>query len=158
MEALGRKLPALWATSIICVARCLTTFAYADPVWISIQGRTEFADVNDQLQVLANSNGHRTENQFCVVGQQDGHYVQAYVYWPDENKLILWEPHLYDNQALVGSKRYLDLTRDVVAGDDVHGSTYLLTRADADAILLACHLHGEQFMIKRERAPGQSNG
>ena len=121
--------------------------AAASPTWVTIHGQSRFSNVHAQLQALTDINGTRDRNEFCVVGQQDGRYRQAYVYWPTENKLILWIPHLYDDQALVRSKRYLDLTRDVVPGNDVHGSTYLLTRTDADAIIHACHARGETFTI-----------
>ena len=135
-----------------------TTLADASPTWVTIHGQPRFSDVRSQLQALADTNGTQDRNEFCVVGQQDGRYHQAYVYWPTENKLILWIPHLYDDQALVRSKRYLDLTRDVVSGNDVHGSTYLLTRADADAIIHACHATGETFTILKSPAREATHG
>ncbi len=99
--------------------------------------------------MLVNVNGHQKTNEFCVIGQQDSTSLQAYVYWPTEQKLILWVPHLYDDEALVTSDRYLDLKRDVVAGNDVHGSTYLVTRSFVNAILQACREHGDKFTIQK---------
>ena len=132
--------------------------AAASPTWVTIQGQPQFSDVRSQLQALVDTNGTRDRNEFCIVGQQDGRYRQAYVYWPTENKLILWIPHVYDDQALVRSKRYFDLTRDVVSGNDVHGSTYLLTRIDADAIICACHARGETFTILKSPAHEAPHG
>lgn len=99
--------------------------------------------------MLVNVNGRQKTNQFCVIGQKGDTSVQAYVYWPTEQKLILWVPHLYDNEALVTSDRYLDLKRDVVDGNDVHGSTYLVTRSFVNAALKACQEHGEKFTIHK---------
>ncbi len=132
--------------------------AAASPTWVTIHGQPRFSDVRSQLQALADINGTQDRNEFCVVGQQDGRHRQAYVYWPTENKLILWIPHLYDDQALVRSKRYLDLRRDVVPGNDVHGSTYLLTRTDADAIIHACQATGETFTILKSPVRKASHG
>jgi hypothetical protein len=96
-----------------------------------------------------NVNGHEKANRFCVVGQKDSRSIQAYVYWPTEQKLILWVPHLYDDEALVTSDRYLDLKRDVVEGDDVHGSTYMVTRSFVNAAVEACREHGDKFTIQK---------
>ncbi len=115
--------------------------------WVPIRHIPGFSDVKAQLQMLVNVNGHKKNNQFCVIGQKDNASVQAYVYWPTENKLILWVPHLYDDKALVTSDRYLDLKTDVVEGNDVHGSTYLITRSFVNAILKACDEQGDKFTI-----------
>ncbi|WP_234730741.1 hypothetical protein [Acidocella facilis] len=123
--------------------------ATADQGWISIEHLSAFSDVQAQLQTLVNINGRKKMNHFCVVGHKDGDEVQAYVYWSTEEKLILWVPHLYDDEALVTSDRYLDLKRDVVDGNDVHGSTYMVTRAFVNKTLQACRNYGETFEIKK---------
>ncbi len=119
--------------------------------WVSIRTIPAFADVQAQLQTLVNINARQSTNRFCVVARRDGGILEAEVYWATEDKLILWLPHLYDNEALVDSNRDLDLRRDVVPGNDVHGSTYEITQADADAILTACRRHGDQFVILKAK-------
>jgi hypothetical protein len=128
--------------------------AVAAPHWVSIDRLPAFSDARSQLQVLVNLNGHAISNRFCVVGQQDGRYESAYVYWPTENKLILWEPIQDDAQAIVDSRRYLDLKRDVIANDTDSTSTYLLTRAEVGHILAACRTYGQIFVVERTQPDG----
>lgn len=50
------------------------------------------------------------------------------MHWPQRNELILWE--LQDSpRALIESRGSLSQKTDVVEGDDVDGSTHLLTRS-----------------------------
>lgn len=120
--------------------------------WFSPRNNALFADARAQLQVLVDDDGHHVANRFCIVGERIGSTVQAYVHWPTENRLILWEPQQDNPRAIVGSRRNLDLTRDVVDGNDVEGSTYRLTRATANGILHACRENGTQYLVtKRER-------
>ena len=118
--------------------------------WFSIRGRPEFADVQAQLQVVVDEHAHQRTNRFCVVGEAVEGSTEAWVYWPDDGKLILWRPDRDNPHAIAGSKRYLDLRRDVIAGDDVHGSTYLLTRATADEKIRACEQHGEAYTVDKQ--------
>jgi hypothetical protein len=137
------------ALSFACAALTTACGARAAWEWVSVRHFPAFSDIQSQLQVLVNVNGHEKTNQFCVIGQKDSHSVQAYVYWSTEQKLILWVPHLYDDEALVTSNRYLDLKRDVVDGNDVHGSTYMVTRSFVSTTLQACSDHGDKFTIQK---------
>ncbi len=96
-----------------------------------------------------------TANQFCVVGEKGAGFMEAWVYWPSANKLILWLPDRDNPHAIAGSKRYLDLTRDVVNGTDVHGSTHMLTRATADQKINGCKQHGDTFTIEKTAKGGE---
>ena len=122
--------------------------------WFPVGTNQWFADVHAQLQVLVDKNGRRETNRLCVVGEEADGVLQAYVYWPEESKLILWVPDRYDSQAIVHSRRYLDLKRDVVEGDDVHGSTYLLTRATANSKIRACQRFGTTYRLERRAGSG----
>ncbi|QYE35859.1 hypothetical protein KZX46_07890 [Polymorphobacter sp. PAMC 29334] len=142
--------------SIRACALILVTVQLSSPAsagneirWFSVLGQTEFSDVRSQLQVLTNELGHAQKNRFCVVGQVVGRDRQAYVQWLTANKLILWEPQESNPRAIAGSRRYLDLDRDVVAGNDVDGSTYQLTRATANRIVRACRKFGNTFTVER---------
>ena len=135
-------LPLLLATAAVAQPRDLTR-------WFAVANNPSFADVRKQLQVLVDARGHRRRNRLCVVGQESKGYRQAYVHWPAEDKLILWEPQSDNSRAMLNSRRFLDLRRDVVTGDDVHGSTYLLTRSDADQTIAACRRYGTIFIIVR---------
>jgi hypothetical protein len=122
--------------------------------WFSIHSRPAFADVQAQLQVVVDEHAQQDKNRFCVVGETVGARAEAWVYWPAGGKLILWRPDRDNPHAIAGSNRYLDLKKDVVAGDDVGGSTYKLTRADADETINACARHGDHYMIAKR--PGSN--
>ena len=121
----------------------------SESIWFSVRGKTDFADVAEQLQVVVDEHATTPASQFCVVGERVGSVDEAWVYWPADNKLILWLPDRDNPHAVAGSKRYLDLSRDVVDGADVHGSTYMLTRATANGKIDACKQHGDIFTVEK---------
>ena len=139
-----------WAafTVLLVLAMLAPVAARTAGHWFSIRGRPEFADVQAQLQVVVDEHAHQRTNRFCVVGEMVEGSTEAWVYWPEEGKLILWRPDRDNPHAIAGSKRYLDLKRDVVEGNDVHGSTYRLTRATADEKIQACRQRGEIHTIE----------
>ena len=150
-----RILSAATALSLVTMSHLAVAKPEAASAWFSITGQPDFADVTEQLQVLVDEHASRPANRFCVVGEKAPGFKEAWVYWPDDNKLILWLPDRDNPHAIAGSKRYLDLTRDVVDGTDMHGSTYRLTRATANQKIDACKLHGETFtVIKTARSGG----
>ncbi len=124
--------------------------------WVSIKTLPGFGDAQAQLQALVDKNGHQATNRLCVVGQRDGAHFQAEVYWPSENKLILWVPNINDPETLIHSRRYLDLKRDVRA--DVGTSTYLLSRSFVDETLHACAGKGDHFVIHRASGTVPNDG
>ncbi len=91
---------------------------------------------------------------FCIVGYDNGQNVkQAYVYWREGQKLILWEgtrlPE-YAAESIVNSRSQLDLTKDVVKSEaDIAGSTYLVTEAWVASIKNDCKKKGAKYSIKR---------
>ena len=145
---------------VLAVVACLPALAsaHAGYEWVSIRTLSDFTDTKAQLQALIDANGRAATNRLCVIGQRDGRYQQAYVYWPSENKLILWTPDATDPETLVHSRRYLDLTRDVVKGNDVHGSTYLLPQTFVDETLKACAEKGDHYTITKSTKHGTTHG
>ena len=131
--------------------------AHAEEHWFPISSNVDFADVRAQLQVVVDEHAHQRQNSFCVVGEGSSGDEEAWVYWPQENKLILWLPDRDNPHAIAGSKRYLDLSRDVVAGNDVHGSTYLMTRQAVREKIQACRQHGEIYSVDKP-ARGAGHG
>jgi hypothetical protein len=116
--------------------------------WYSIKAYRDFADVRRQLQQLVDADAVAPRNRFCVVGQHVSGDRQAYVHWPARNKLILWEPR-DDPRAVLHSRRYLDLHRDVA--DDPGGSSYILTRDFVAEVIAACRRVGDTFVVQRTR-------
>lgn len=92
---------------------------------------------------------------FCVVGYrfEDGSTL-AWVHWQEGRMLLLWEgsdPEARED-ALVRSRRQLSLDTDVVpTEDEVHGSTYLLTKPWVDALLADCARAGFRYTAKARR-------
>lgn len=146
------------AARYFLVAGCLAAIApaYAEAAWVSIKTLPGFGDANAQLQALVDKNGHQTINRLCVIGQRDGAHFQAEVYWPSENKLILWVPNINDPETLIHSRRYLDLKRDVRAS--VGTSTYLLSQSFVAETLQACSTKGDHFVIEKASKPVPNDG
>jgi len=144
-------------SALLGMALLVPLAAQAAERWFSVRGKTEFSDVEAQLQIVVDEHARQNSNRFCVVGEDVRGVAEAWVYWPQSGKLILWRPDHDNPHAIAGSNRYLDLRRDVVAGDDVHGSTYKLTRATADEKIRACARHGDQYTIQR-RASNVAHG
>lgn len=105
----------------------------------------ELGDPVPSLRALVGAK--RGPQHFCVVAyrDQDGPpHAWAWVHWSEARKIILWE----GGDTLIHSRRDLDLDRDVVPTlDDVHGSTYLITRAWLEETLADCAKHGTRFVI-----------
>lgn len=135
--------------SLLAILVC-PSLAFAATPWFSVSRKPAFADVLAQLQVVVDEHAEQARNRFCVVGEMVGSSEEAWVYWPDGNRLILWRPDRDNPHAIAGSNRSLDLKRDVVAGNDVGGSTYKLTRAEADETIRACALHGDNYVIEKQ--------
>jgi hypothetical protein len=106
-----------------------------------------FADANRMLQAYAKTNSHNKTNTFCVLGvtADDKSHV-AWIIWKQKAQMILWEGQDL-NKA--GSRRVLDLKKDVVKTQtDVGSSTYLVTRDWVDQIEKACAKDGEKIEIR----------
>ncbi len=141
----------LTLSSLLCIAQ-----AAAASQWVSIKTLPGFSDVQDQLQALVNENGHDLINNLCVVGEKNGNNFQAEVYWPEENKLILWVPNINDPKTLIHSNRYLDLLSDV--RNNVGTSSYLVSRSFVKKVLSACREKGDHFVIKKRMDTDPNHG
>jgi len=116
--------------------------------WFSPTADPQFRDARAQLQVLIDEDAKQRENQFCLVGESGQGYRNVWVQWLTQGRLILWEPQ-QNPKAIWESRRNLSLTKDVVAGADAGGSTYLMTRADVNRIIAACQRLGVRYTIER---------
>lgn len=145
-----------WRAKVVLLAFVMfampTPGAASASQWFSVRRDPLFADVRAQLQVLSDEDGRTPDNRFCVVGERVDGGKQAYVHWLTRNRLILWEPQQGNPRAIAGSRRNLDLGRDVVTGNDVAGSTYMLTRASANRIIRACQKAGTRYRLTRKAA------
>jgi hypothetical protein len=84
----------------------------------------------------------------CVLGERDAAGERtASVWWREGARIIVWEGR---DSKLATSVSNLDLRRDVVAGeDDLHGSTYLVTRQWVSDFQARCKRSGRSFIVRR---------
>ena len=113
-----------------------------------------FADAPAVLGRLAKRKAHKSINHFCAIGYQEpGTHGIVWVYWKEDNALILWEANTDKDFHLEYSNRYLHLNKDVVATEaEVAGSTYIVTRAWVHMIVTDCAARGSQFVIDKRNA------
>ncbi len=118
--------------------------------WIQVSRFSQFVTLQKQLQDLVNTDGHVKLNRFCVIGQQDGAYLAAYVYWPAQNKLIFWLPDPYNqyvSDALTNSPVSIDLARDLRDKEDANNIGNEMERSTALKVIEACRKFGSIYTI-----------
>ncbi len=112
------------------------------------------------LERLVLENGTENVNHFHITGYRFAdEYNHAWVYWVEGRALILWEPTAYPEYSvsLSTSRRYLSLDKEVVPFEkDLHGSTYLVTRAWANSVIRDCMKRGDHFLIYKPRKSGKA--
>jgi hypothetical protein len=106
-----------------------------------------FRDYKHVLTEFAHKHRPKAENDFCI----SAFYTRddrksAWVIWRQGRQMILWEgqPDLDD------SRRDLHLASDVVpTEDDLHGSTYRVTKAWVERMTAACEQSGVKVHVPR---------
>jgi hypothetical protein len=80
-------------------------------------------------------------NDFCVLGYKTRDELKnAFVVWRQGRQIIVW---FGGDQALSASQRILRLNKDVVPTEsDLHGSTYLVTKAWVNEVTTTCDRSG----------------
>ena len=114
-----------------------------------------FINVKNILNDLVKYGHGPSINNFCVIAyeskeKQSPNY--AWVYWKEKDAMILWEPvEIGEKVDLTYSRRYLDLTKDVVNNEEeLHGSTYKVTRNWVDNTLSECKKYGQEYIINNQ--------
>jgi len=120
--------------------------------WVQIAKYPQFSAIKTQLQYLVDQHGKQEENQFCVVGQTDGKFLAAYVYWMTDDQLIFWLANKYDiyeSDALSDSPVQIDLKNGLREAEDAADDRDEMQRSYVQAILRACKVSGQNFVIKK---------
>lgn len=89
------------------------------------------------------------ENDFCEVGltASDGS-KSVWVIWDQGRQMLLWE----GQPALSMSRRIIRLKSDVVPKEeDLHGSTYRVTKAWVEEITATCDRSGVKIRVPKRR-------
>ena len=138
---------------LLVVLTIIFSHSLASAQTVSVRNAPGFADLEAALKELVTQESTHSTNLFYVspVELDPSAPSTAWVYWPNKKALILFEPGAgYDPKlSLVWSRRYLDLKRDVVPTiKEVAGSNFLLSRAEAAAIVASCK-SGDKFVIEK---------
>ena len=114
----------------------------------------DFANPKAALERLVAKRGRKESNTFCVIGYrfEDGSDL-AWVYWPENQAMILWELTTEGVPDLALSKRYLRKNEDVVANESaLGGSSYFVTQDWWNGTIADCNKFGEHFSIRKPQA------
>ncbi|PXA98052.1 hypothetical protein DMC47_10695 [Nostoc sp. 3335mG] len=113
----------------------------------------DFGDATPALRKLIAAARPRAigPQHFCIIGYRYGHNKIAWVHWRERRRLIFWrggsDPE-YRSDAIVNSRRQLDLDKDVVPTDaDIGSSTYLISRTWLDEKLGDCAAKGTRYVV-----------
>jgi hypothetical protein len=120
--------------------------------WVPISHYPQFATVKDQLQDLVDHDATQKINKFCVIGQKDGAFLGAYVYWLTEDQLIFWLPNPNDideSDALTYPTVGIDLKHGLRDEEDAKDDRDEMQRSYAETILQACQDSGQNFVINK---------
>lgn len=156
------SLPGRRFAHLLQIAVCLSWMGQAlaqkqepEPSLFSIRQHSGYPEPGKSLELLVRTHGTRRTNHFCVIGRRvPGSFEHAWVHWKEGRALILWEPTSDPSyqRRLSGSRRYLDLDRDVVASkEEIGGSNYLVTREWVNQITSQCDAHGDKFVVLKPR-------
>jgi hypothetical protein len=126
--------------------------------WVSITKFSQFSDVKAQLQYLVDHIALQKINSFCIIGQKDGAFLGAYVYWRTENQLIFWPPSPSDDNFILA---YPDVQIDLKHGlrdeEDSEDDRNEMQRSYAEAILKACQKSGQNFIVTKSNGKNITN-
>jgi hypothetical protein len=120
--------------------------------WVRVNEFSQFSSIKLQLQTLVDTQGRSRSNDFCVIGQKDGNYLAAYVYWATENRMIIWNPDPNDfsePHGLANSYSSVDLKTGAVDREFYSRTITEMPRSYADKILRACRASGQKFSITK---------
>ena len=137
------------ALPLISALPCLAQTS-AEPV-LDIASTPAFANFRQLIDAYMQRKKPKGAQDFCVVAYTYSDQSQAaWVIWKQGNKLILWEP---GDDALSHSRRILDLKHDVVDSEnDLHGSTYLVTKAWVKQLQADCERAGVKLSLPANKA------
>ena len=107
-----------------------------------------------KLRDLVDHDAIQKTNKFCVIGQKDGAFLGAYVYWQTEDQMIFWLPDPKNNyvpDALTDSPVQIDLKHGLRDEEDVKYDQYNdeMQRSYAESILQACKKSGQDFIVNK---------
>lgn len=136
--------PLFALTFALCAGAPLRLAHGADapaPTTFRLASDPAFAHYQAPLLAYLRSQHAPHDWQVCIIGEQAADGTRwAWVIWPRGQRMILWGGGA---STLIGSRRILDLTADVVASEDqLHGSSYRVTRTWVAQQMSRCRRSG----------------
>jgi hypothetical protein len=129
-----------------------------------IQGDPRFAYAAEAVQALADIYGEPGKHHFCIVGIA-GSPNAAWVHWREGKRLTYWTPMGEDvsedvlHKDLILTADHVRLDSGVVDSEEEIGtSTYLVTRAWANAIIEGCQAVGEELEVVKRTEDHNQDG
>jgi hypothetical protein len=121
---------------------------------IDLAHDSSFPKIQDVLSALVAKEGaQKSDNSFCVVGYANNDEQYAWVYWPQGDAIILWEPQTTAIADLTLTRRYLHLKTDIAIDDNVPGyqtSMYMEDLGWLTSVLHDCATRGLTFTIPKQ--------
>jgi len=106
----------------------------------------DFKGYRETVTHFALKHRPKAANNFCIIGYSTDNTKSAWVWWRERQEIILWEA----GGDLDHSRRTIHLKSDVVATDeDLHGSTFLVTRSWVNALKQNCEREGVKVHTRR---------
>ncbi len=126
--------------------------------WSRIDSVQGFAGWRAQLQHMADQ-GATPINHMCIVvatySRPSIHdtTIWGYLYWREAHRLYTLDRSDEPMSDLSIFKEPLDLRTDVVRTErDIHGSTFLVTRAWVNDVLRHCAMSGAEVVLRKSHA------
>lgn len=123
----------------------LSAMAQSVPTYFKLSSNPAFAKYRPALVDYLRGQHYRKATRFCLFGSKDDSGATATVIWPDGQQIIDWGGN---DSALADSTSIVHLKTDVVPTEnDLHGSTYLVTRQWVKDQQTLCRQYGEMVQV-----------
>jgi hypothetical protein len=118
----------------------------SEPKGFDLASDPDFRNYRQVVTVFARKHRPGAANDFCIEGYTTSDNLKsAWVIWRQGEQIILWEGQ---KDGLDASRAKIDLRSDVVPTDvDLHGSTYLVTKAWVEKITSTCDRFGVKVHV-----------
>lgn len=123
----------------------LSAMTQSAPTYFKLSSNPAFAKYRPALVDYLRGQHYRSATRFCLFGRKDGSGAIATIIWPDGQQIIDWGGN---DAALADATSIVHLKTDVVPTEnDLHGSTYLVTRQWVEDQQTICKQQGVTVQI-----------
>jgi hypothetical protein len=121
-----------------------------EPKGFDVATDQDFRNFKQVVTEFAHKHSPRSDNDFCIAGYiTPDNLKNAWIIWRQGRQIILWEGQTADLDA---ARRKIDLKSDVVPTEnDLHGSTYLVTKAWVENVTSNCERSGVKVHVSKSK-------